>query len=114
MSSNPEYSEAALRMIADLAVFYADHGRDRALMALDQALATAEALIATGRGSVYDAPALDPVRRQEHPLRAPGRVWLLVAGYWVAFRGDTDPSTIIACFHERSSGVGPMSRSERA
>ena len=100
-------------MVANLDRFYAARDRIEAQIALLDALDRASKRITNGNGPFYDAPALDPVVREDHDLRKPGRLWLLADGYWIGFRDDTSPPTIIACFHESSTGIGPVSRATR-
>ena len=87
-------SPEAERQLDELALHYAERGRDEAIDNLAGAVERACERYAEGRGSFYDAPRPYPTVRQ------PGWRWTKEGRYWLAFTADAHGPIVAAIFFE--------------
>ncbi len=87
------YAEEALAQIEALRLHYERKERIEAIIGLKAALSEAEVRIERDSGAGLPAPRPYPA------LARPGRFWIIVRPYWIAYRAIPE-LTILAVFHE--------------
>jgi plasmid stabilization system protein ParE len=95
------YTPRAARQVADLRQHYEKRGRPEATAALNAALEAAERRIAEHSEAGLPAPRPYP------GLARPGRAWIKVGRYWIAYRTKAPP-LIVAVFYEMANIPGRL------
>jgi plasmid stabilization system protein ParE len=95
------YSADAERQIDDLRQHYRERDRPEAVRNLISALVEAEARIERDPAAGLPAPRPYP------SLARPGRAWIKVGRYYIAY-STTQPPVILAVFHETANIPGRL------
>ena len=94
-----EYTPKAARQVAAPRAYYQEKDRPEAVSRLDAALRGAARRIERDPGAGLPAPRPYPA------LARPGRVWIKMGRYWIAY-STTEPPVVVGVFYETADIPG--------